>query len=266
MSAVEPGPETRRFRSTVPYYARYRLAYPPALIERVSGAVGLRPGDAVMDLGCGPGLLAIPFAERGARVVAIDPEPAMLEAARNAAAAEDVAIDFRLASSASLPADIGPFKLAAMGRSFHWMDRSETLRLLDALIVQGGAIALFDDTHPNTVENNWLSVLDEVASRFGVEEEIHRAARRRSDFRSHVSYLFDSAFSEIVRIGVYVRRAINADDIVGRAFSLSVLSHDKLGEWASVFEAELRAALAGLSADGRFIEIAEIGAVLATRK
>ena len=73
-----PSFEPRRFRSTVPYYTRYRLAYPESLVRRVAGMVGLVPGDAVMDLGCGPGLLALPFARLGMRVTAIDPEPDML--------------------------------------------------------------------------------------------------------------------------------------------------------------------------------------------
>ena len=56
--------DPRRFQTTVPYYARYRLGYPELLIRRVIERAGLKPRDAVMDLGCGPGLLAIPFAKR----------------------------------------------------------------------------------------------------------------------------------------------------------------------------------------------------------
>ena len=48
--------EPRRFQSAVPYYERYRLGYPERLIARVVALLGLKPGDAVLDLGCGPGL------------------------------------------------------------------------------------------------------------------------------------------------------------------------------------------------------------------
>jgi hypothetical protein len=51
--------DPRRFRTTVPYYTRYRLGYPPALVDRVSQIAGLGRGDSVMDLGCGPGARSI---------------------------------------------------------------------------------------------------------------------------------------------------------------------------------------------------------------
>jgi hypothetical protein len=52
--------DPRCFRSAVPFYARYRLGYPDSLIARVVELVGLKRGDAVIDLGCGPGLLEPP--------------------------------------------------------------------------------------------------------------------------------------------------------------------------------------------------------------
>jgi ubiquinone/menaquinone biosynthesis C-methylase UbiE len=257
--------EPRRFRSTVPYYARFRLHYPPELIARVITMAGLAPGDGVMDLGCGPGLLAVPFAEAGMRVTGIDPEPDMLEVARETAREVGVKVDFRRGSSFDLPTDLGPIHLVAMGRSFHWMDRVETLRTLDTLLPPSGAIALFEDEHPRTAENAWLWKMAEVGRNYGMHEAAHRAAAARSDYRTHVSYLFDSVFTHIERAGVYVRRPITVDEIVGRAFSLSMLSKEKLGDRADDFERELRMALTVLSPEGRFTEIAELAAIVAKR-
>ena len=77
----------RAFASAVPHY-RHRAPYPPDLLARVAELCGLASGARLLDLGCGPGPLAVGFARLGLEVVAIDPEPAMLEAA---AAASSIA-------------------------------------------------------------------------------------------------------------------------------------------------------------------------------
>jgi ubiquinone/menaquinone biosynthesis C-methylase UbiE len=257
--------EPRRFQSTVPYYARFRLGYPDLLIRRVVALTRLTPGDRVLDLGCGPGLLALPFARAGMTVTAVDPEPDMAAAARKAAKQARLEIDIRMGSSFDLPAGIGPFTLVSMGRSFHWMDRIETLKALDKLVVADGAVALFDDKHPKTVENGWRAVLDQVASRYGADQAPHRVARKSADYRNHESILLDSAFPALESVGVVVRRELSTDDIVGYAWSLSVTARQALSERTSAFETELRAELAKLSAEGRFVEIAEMRALVATR-
>jgi ubiquinone/menaquinone biosynthesis C-methylase UbiE len=257
--------EPRRFRTTVPFYARFRLSYPDELIRRVIAIVGLERGDHVMDLGCGPGLLAIPFAQAGMKVTAVDPEPEMLAAAEAAAREAGVALELVQRSSFNLPASIGPFKLITMGRSFHWMDRAETLRVLDRLVAPEGAIALFDDDHPRTVENRWRIKLGEIGNKFGRGESHHVVERGKETYRTHESYLLDSPFSHLERTAFVVRRELTADDIVGLAYSLSTSSPEKLGERTDEFERELRNELTQLSPEGRFIEIAEMGALIAKR-
>jgi len=261
-------PETfdpRRFRTTVPYYARYRLGYPQLLIRRVIERVGLDSGDPVMDLGCGPGLLTIPFAREGMKVTGVDPEPDMLEAARAAAREAGVEVDLRQGSSFALPAGIGPFKLVTMGRSFHWMDREATLAVLDRMIAPGGAIALFDDDHPRTAENRWRKVLRDLGNEYGRGQSPHVQAVERPDYRRHDSLLLDSPFNHLEMMSVVIRRQITADDVVGLAYSLSTTAPQKLGDRKAQFESELRAALAELSPDGRFSEIGYVNALIATR-
>jgi SAM-dependent methyltransferase len=257
--------DPRRFRTTVPFYARYRLSYPDTLIARVADFVGLAPGDAVMDLGCGPGLLAVPFAKLGMRVTAVDPEPEMIAACRAAAEEAGVTVDVRQGSSFDLPADVGPFRLVTMGRSFHWMDRAATLAALDGRVTADGALALFHDDHPRTAENAWRGKLRDLGNAFGRERSPHVVAAQTAGYRSHESLLMASAFGRLSGLSEFLRRTITADEIVGLAFSLSTTARDKLGDKAGAFEADLRAALAALSPDGRFTEIAEMEALVARR-
>ncbi len=257
--------DPRRFRSTVPFYARYRLGYPDALIARVAAFAGLRADDAVMDLGCGPGLLAVPLARLGFGVIAVDPEPDMVAACRAAADEAGVRIDVRQASSFDLPADIGSLKLVTMGRSFHWMDRAATLAELDRRVTADGALAFFADSHPVTAENRWRTILAEIGERYGRGQAPHVRRRRDPSYRSPHALLLDSPFPRIAGLSEFIRRDISADDIVGLALSQSVTSPDQLGDKAAAFEADLRAALAQIAPDGRFTEIAELNALVARR-
>ena len=258
--------EPRRFRSTVPYYARFRVAYPDSLIRRVIGLSELARGDGVMDLGCGPGLLAIGFARAGMRVLGVDPEPEMLEAARAAAAEAGVLIDTLRGSSFELPKDLTHFRMIAIGRAFHWMNREETLDIFNRGLPQSATLVLFEDDHPRTAENSWRFALRDIGNKYGRSNSPHVVQAKRSDYRTHEAVLLDSAFNSLVRVAEFVRRSLTVDDIVGLAFSLSTCSPERLGDRADAFEHDLRAVLSDLSPAGTFTEIAEMSAIVAKRR
>ncbi len=257
--------EPRRFKSAVPYYERYRLAYPDRLVARVAALVGLKAGDAVLDLGCGPGFLAVQFARAGMAVTAADPEPDMLSGAEAAAAAAGVTLKLWQAGSYDLTPDSGPFRLVSIGRAFHWMDRAATLAMLDRVILPGGALALFHDAHPVLAENNWFKVLRKVSDKYGRAQAAHIAERRMLGHRRYEPFLYASAFTELDWLSVTIRQTLTLDDVVGRAFSMSTCSPEKLGDRADAFEADLRQALKSEARDGTVTEIAEMVALVARR-
>lgn len=246
------------FAGTVAYYDRYRLAYPDRLIARVAGLVGLQPGDSVLDLGCGTGMLAASFARAGMAVTAMDPEPEMLAQARLNAQAEGVAMTILQGGSQDLDSGMGPFRLAVMGRSFHWMDRAATLSMLDRIVAPDGGVALFHDAHPPVDENGWFKILCDIQARY-------RRSVRSGGHKRYEPFLFASAFTQIDTLSVTIRQPLTVEDIMGRAFSMSASSPQRLGAAREEFASVLSTALRELSPDGKFTEVAELVAVLARR-
>jgi ubiquinone/menaquinone biosynthesis C-methylase UbiE len=85
-----------------------RLAQDP---DRILGPF-VRPGDVVLDVGCGPGFFAVPLARmvgQSGRVVAVDIHPGMLERTRRRADRAEVGdrVRLHLASRTSLGLDPG---------------------------------------------------------------------------------------------------------------------------------------------------------------
>jgi SAM-dependent methyltransferase len=252
---MSAGSDPQCFKGAVAFYERYRLAFPDRLIGRVAGLVGLKPGDAVLDLGCGTGMLAVPFAQAGMAVTAMDPDEGMLAAAGAMAQRAKVEITFQPGGSHDLTPQMGPFRLAVIGRAFHWMDRATTLAMLERIVTPDGAVALFHDAHPPVDENGWFKILCDVSAR-------HRpkSSERAGGHRRYEPFLFASAFTQLDGLSVTIRQPLTVDAIVGRAFSMSASIPDK-----DAFAADLTAALRESSPDGRFTEVAELVALVARR-
>ena len=123
-----------RFATTVALYEELRPPYPPAFFREVVQRLALGKQHALIDLGTGPGLLALGFAPYVGRIVGVDPEPAMLAAAKNAAERAAQAFTLIQGKAEDLPDDVGRFDVVTIGRALHWMDRDATLARLERLV------------------------------------------------------------------------------------------------------------------------------------
>jgi hypothetical protein len=136
--------------------------------------------------------------------------------------------------------------------------------MLERIVTPDGGVALFHDAHPPVPENAWFKVMREVQDRFGRSDEAHIRERRGGHSR-YEPFLLASAFTQLDGLSVTIRQNITAEELVGRAFSMSTCSREKLGDRAQDFAAALTAALRELSPDGTFAEVAELVALLARR-
>ena len=71
----------------------------PVLID----AVGIGPGDRVLDVAAGSGNISIPAAKTGAAVVSSDLTPELLQRSRQRAAKQGISLDWREANAEQLP-------------------------------------------------------------------------------------------------------------------------------------------------------------------
>jgi SAM-dependent methyltransferase len=254
----------RRFQSAAPYYLAGRPAYPPRLIERVADLCDLDRSHRLLDLGCGPGQLALAFAPFAGELVGIDPEPAMLALAARLAAEAGLRIELIEGSSYDLGPALGSFHVVVIGRAFHWMDRADTLRRLDRLIEPGGAIALFDDDYPKLPDNRWRADFTALVEEYAAGDD-DRRRRKSADWPIHESFLLDSAFAHLERIAVIERRRTPVDRLVDRALSMSSTTPDRLGARTAELADRMRAAMARHAADGLVTEVVEASALVARR-
>jgi ubiquinone/menaquinone biosynthesis C-methylase UbiE len=245
-----------RYSSAAAHYEQGRVPYASALIDRVTEVTGLGPEHRVLDLGCGPGPLARRFAPLAREVLAIDPCREMLAAAR-ALASHAKNIRFLAGSSYDLDPALGPFRLAVMGRSFHWMDRVDTLKRLDRMIEPAGAVALFHDSAPAVPANAWRKAWNDIRARYEPDLGPHE---RDPNWIRHEAILLDSPFARLESFSVIERRAIDVETLVQRALSMGATSPARLGDGMAEMAAEIRAALGHVRE-----EVVETAALVAWR-
>ena len=215
----------------------------------------------VLDLGCGPGVLAGAFAPLAGEVIAMDPEPEMLRIAEAEFGAVG-RISFVRGSSFDLSPALGRFHLVTMGRSFQWMDRVETLRRLDAMIEPGGAVALFNSGHRDAPDTEWIAAYRALVHRYAEDDQTH-VKRRAGIWTGHEAILLGSAFSVLDEIAVIERRQVTVPQLVQRALSRSSTTPERLGAAAPRLAAEIEALLAPLATDGMLTEVIATYAMIA---
>jgi len=136
-------------------YSQHRRGPPPSFYARLEAlGVGL-PGQRIVDLGTGTGLLARQFARQGSRVVGVDVSPQQIEAARGLAAAEALDVAFAVAPAEATDLPDGAFDVVTANQCWLYFDAPRTIVEVRRLLVQDGVLV--------TSHFSWLPRLDPLA-------------------------------------------------------------------------------------------------------
>ena len=257
------------FQGTAAYYVRGRLPYAPALAEAIATTLGLDGRGRLIDVGCGPGIIALRLAHLLEEVVGLDPDAAMLaEAERLAAEAGINNARWVRAMAEELPAGLGRFRVATFGQSFHWMEREQVAAAVLTMLEPGGAFVQVNDPRLNLDAGRERAlpyppppeeaIQALVQTYLGPLRRAGQGVLRHGMPSGEADVLAAAGFEPPEYVQVhgppYFVRSI--DELVASCFSNSDSAPHLFGERLTAFEAELRILLTQASPSGRFAQSA----------
>ena len=153
----------------------YEALFVPALFgqwaPKVADAAQIQPGQRVLDVACGTGVLALEIAPRtgsAGRVVGLDPTPGMVAVARQLAPA----IEWREGVAESLPFPDESFDavVSQFGLMF-FTDRRQALREMLRVLTPGGrlAVAVWGSLDDMPAYASEVALLERTAGRQGAD-------------------------------------------------------------------------------------------------
>jgi SAM-dependent methyltransferase len=244
-----------RFATTVALYEELRPPYSPAFFREVALQLKLGRQHALIDLGTGPGLLALGFSPYVGRIVGVDPEPAMIAAATAAAARASQALTLIEGRAEDLSSDIGSFDVVTIGRALHWMDRDAVLTRLEPLVAPDGVILVCSSHSVADGRNPWLDDYNKARrawSETSLWSESSSGARTHRDLGA---FFRGTRFQPTDAIKVETSHDISVRDLARRVLTFSPSSPKVLGDRADAMLTDVEGRLGPFSRDGSVTEV-----------
>jgi len=160
----------------------------PAIREKI--LQGVKPGERVLEIGCGPGTLALELARRGAQVLALDHNPEMLTYARGQAAEAGIQVEFGRLPAEELARLQGRFDWVVASLSFSELRpivRRAVLVWLRRLLKEGGRLVVVDEVVPESAGAWWRYQLSRAWHGLLTWLRTRKTTRPLSDFQAELS-------------------------------------------------------------------------------
>jgi SAM-dependent methyltransferase len=229
---------TERFADRAADYVTGRPSYPAAALDALFDGLGDARDVLAADLGAGTGISSRLLAERGAQVLAIEPNQAMREAAEPHPRVEWIA-----GTAEWTGLDEASIDLVTAFQAFHWFDHVKALREMVRVLRPGGRAAVIynerDESDPFT------AAYGDLVRAYQTDETERRRTEGLDAFAAF------EGWHTRRRVEVRNEHELDADGVLARARSTSYLP--KTGPKADELHAAVRALFAQHAHDGRVI-------------
>jgi SAM-dependent methyltransferase len=227
---------TERFSGRAGDYVAGRPSYPPAALDVLFEGLGDPAEVLAADLGAGTGISSRLLAERGAQVLAIEPNAAMREVAEPHPRVEWIA-----ASAERTGLHEASVDLVTAFQAFHWFDpRAAFDEIVRILRPAGRAAVIYnerDETDPFT------AAYGAVVRTYQTDDTERRRAGALEAFAAF------EAWKDKRRVEVRNEHELDLDGVLARARSTSYLPKD--GAAGTELQDAVRALLGRFARDGR---------------
>src|ERR1700728_2104533 len=141
-------------------YVAGRPEYPPEIETWLTGELRLDSSKTVLDLGAGTGKFSRSLLATGAKVIAVEPVPAMLEQLVR----QYPEVEPRSGTAEAIPLGDASVDAVVCAQCFHWFATPEALQEIHRVLKPGRALGLVWNVRDNNIE--WVAALTRIMKRF----------------------------------------------------------------------------------------------------
>jgi ubiquinone/menaquinone biosynthesis C-methylase UbiE len=249
--------------SEAAHFYEFRAPYAPQALAYVRDALQLNKTSRALDLGCGPGTIAVPLSRMVGHVLAIDPSGAMLNQGEiRGAKAGRRNIMWLCAHAEDISEALGTFNVVTMGQSFHWMDRDNVLCHLARMIASDGGLAIISPGRRQPQES-WEPLANELLVGYLGDRPRHQQMNPEPE--NEPALLRSGMFSRFTIREFSMEFKRDVQSIIGCIYSISTSPPSAFGDRKAFFEQDLTRALLRTNPSGVFEERLETQVLIARK-
>ena len=202
-----------RFSDRAADYVKYRPSYPDAAIDKILEGLGSISQLVAADIGAGTGISSRLLAERGIRVLAIEPNEAMRQAAQPHAL-----VEFQAATAENTNLSNACVDLVTCFQSFHWFNPQPTLLEFHRILKPSGRLAVVWNERDRY--NEFTAKYTQLVQ---IASENHPAEQRRIAVEP---ILTTPLFPNVQQYRFAYKQNLDLSGLIGRTMSTSYIPRE----------------------------------------